>query len=142
MTSADISLPDDSGKKRFFYTDPLATAWMAKHFGMRFWNEKHEIQVLPIVDAERSYCTLIHPDSLHLLRPQYNDLVTNIHDDYNRKHRPCSGLVVGFLNQGKDVFVASGERHNGKTEFCEQTSAVKIIQRGGSVFFLPESEAA
>jgi hypothetical protein len=47
--------------------------------------------------------------------------------------------VVGFLNQGKDLFVATGERHNGKTEFCEQTSAVKVIQRNDTAFFWPES---
>jgi len=75
--------------RRFFYTDPLAAAWMAKHFkmdiriddpdgkvflettlihGLREWRDA--------ISASTGYKFYIHPDSLHLLDPRRDDLVT------------------------------------------------------------------
>jgi hypothetical protein len=64
---------------RHFYTDPLAAAWMAKHFGIEFrywrWNDL-SFQFTPVnaraveLDSSKLY---IHPDSLHLLEPQVGD---------------------------------------------------------------------
>jgi hypothetical protein len=59
----------------------------------------------------------------------------------NRKHRPCSGIVVGFLNRKRDAYVDVTARHNGKDYFCEEVSSLRIIQRDGKPFFWPEREA-
>ena len=71
--------------RRYFYTDPLAAAWMAKHFGMEFdWfsdqgngpvaqtPESIAHDILYPGTGGRYY---IHPDSLHLLEPQARDTV-------------------------------------------------------------------
>jgi hypothetical protein len=34
MAPTDIS-PSSSPSKRYYYTDPLAAAWMTKHFGVK-----------------------------------------------------------------------------------------------------------
>jgi hypothetical protein len=47
---------------RYFYTDPLAAAWMAKHFGMRFWNTEHEIHVLPLAENRKIVNVVWQPD--------------------------------------------------------------------------------
>lgn len=64
--------------KRAFYTDPLAAAWMAKHFGMKFVAAK-EVQQIHII-CENPYVIenshspyFFHLDSLALLEPRYGD---------------------------------------------------------------------
>jgi len=134
---------------RHFYSDPLAAAYMAKHFGMKYvsvheQNWSHPKQYLASRNPSEEWANgqwEIHQESLHLLSPKYGDLVTNTYDEYNSKHRPCSGIFVGSLNNGKDAYVSTGERHNGKNEFCEQVSSLRIVQRKGVSFFWPESEA-
>jgi hypothetical protein len=82
-------------EKRYFYRDPLAAAWMAKHFGMKFTDAEGErifarmgrnlyrkerrpaetgrfYEVAVFVDK-----VYIHPDSLPLLEPQENDVIYN-----------------------------------------------------------------
>lgn len=66
---------------KYFYKDPLAAAWMAKHFGMRFQDNGYEAspyeELLSHYDAGGDGKTFpkyyIHPDSLHLLEPQRGD---------------------------------------------------------------------
>jgi hypothetical protein len=63
---------------RLFYSDPLAAAWMAKHFGMKFQNQNNgaEITGQDIVEhaATGNTCRInIHPDSLSLLEPRVGD---------------------------------------------------------------------
>lgn len=60
--------------KRYYYTDPLAAAWMAREFGMRF--DSSTTTFLPVWSAkalvgsiEGKYKGYIHPDSEHLLEP-------------------------------------------------------------------------
>lgn len=83
---------------KYFYDDPIAAAWMAKHFGMEFviepsgdvvtWKEFGVVSLKSWV--ERFY---IHPDSLHLLEPQNGDCVIDddgwpykiIPDNFNSK---------------------------------------------------------
>jgi hypothetical protein len=85
-----------SPKCWYFYTDPLAAAWMQKHYGMRFltphgdelrWFDGKmmfgkpyplegsvlEGKTLLIESLDPHY---IHPDSLHLLEPRAGDLVS------------------------------------------------------------------
>ena len=105
--------------KRYYYTDPLAAAWMAKHYGMMFGIRHYEKIIwdceaqgmsgdwLPIKDWERIAADAadgnaqpayyIHPDSLHLLEP-----------------RVCDFTMLGG----------------------------QVFQRNGTVFHWPESEEA
>jgi len=65
-----------------YYTDPLAAAWMTKHFGMKFSTDsKFAANDRPIAIDDKYDKFYIHPDSLHLLEPQYNDIVLG--DDYS-----------------------------------------------------------
>lgn len=109
--------------KRYYYTDPLAAAWMAKHFGMRFYEglepfedgEPFEIEQYGILkEAARqawNECysknpyVYIHPDSLHLLEP--NKATDHIIHDENEQ-----GEILRS----------------------------RIIQRNGLAFMWPESE--
>ena len=71
---------------RYFYTEPLAAAWMAKHFGMRFadisgvelnWDAEFACFFLPGLSAKEQEWEgnhYVHPDSLPLLGPQPGDL--------------------------------------------------------------------
>ena len=79
---------------KYFYTDPLAAAWMAKHFGMKFEIEydtlyfgegDHKgkrINVNPLMTLKfnkdafdsKTLEWVISTDSLHLLEPQVGDL--------------------------------------------------------------------
>lgn len=142
----------------YFYTDPLAAAFMAREYGMLYtssiWaNVKvspHDSMILaydkerkiyPAIRADHAEFKLyIHSDSIEILKPMIRDLVTNTHNQYNRDNRPCSGLVSVIFNAGKSVYINTGERHNGKRDFCESVDSLKIIQRNNIPFFWPESE--
>ena len=54
---------------KYYYTDPLKAAYMAREFGVRFWNGEHELHHLPFVDAEAEGRNIIHPDSEHIFSP-------------------------------------------------------------------------
>lgn len=123
---------------RYFYTDALAAAWMAKHFGMKIAPDPREFPnaVNASFDANgvlQQACLAemgtpkwrkwyIHPDSLHLLEPQVEDLVT--------------------INGGESANIAT------HPEFCEALKAnadrfvapVKILQRNNTAFMWPERE--
>lgn len=115
---------------RYFYTDPLAAAWMAKHFRVNFRNGDHEMLVLAVSDGEVTWFVrhsnpplryieeeyYIHPDSLHLLNPQVEDIIFN-----DTSLMGCS-----------QVGICKGSMENG----------FRIIQRDGKPFFWPESEVA
>lgn len=103
---------------KYYYTDPLAAAWMAKHFGMQFSFDggmKYEEIWNLSIDSEPPF--YIHPDSLHLLEQQVGDAVQistgtcwKLHDTQN---------------------LAESERY----------PSLRIIQRNGVVFMWPETEA-
>jgi hypothetical protein len=90
---------------RFFYTAPLAAAWMAKHFGMEFLLEGG----VEVDDAgEFAYFNssfhgklYVHPDSLPLLRVRKDDIVqfteeavNNDRDGYTTRFGLYSGLNI------------------------------------------------
>jgi hypothetical protein len=104
--------------KRAYYTDPLAAAWMAKHFGMRFqrqidWGEPFiDITLCDILDSiyeSDPYRSYIHPDSLHLLESD-----------------PATDLTLYGI---ADVIE------------MRRPWANRILQRDGKPFFWPEFEA-
>jgi hypothetical protein len=117
--------------QRFFYADPLAAAWMSKHFGMTFINDLpddrgwsfqivsvREISlsnemtfVLSSVTAGNRF--YVHPKSLHLLEPQDGDLVVT--------------KTWGHL-QNYDERI--------------KVPITRIMQRGGVFFMWPESETS
>lgn len=73
-------VPAPSPQVRYLYTDPLAAAWMAKQFGMRFCDRTgFSVSADPSMwyMADRHHIAgslYVHPDSLHLLEPQQDDL--------------------------------------------------------------------
>jgi hypothetical protein len=135
---------------RWFYTDPLAAAWMAKHFGMRFTcqgNGYDPLQGKPFgievlyhfLDTGYASNLLpirIHPDSLHLLQPQIGDILNwqtgkgePWWEDHSRYIYPRQGT--------HDVFTAeSAARMLAKPEL-----SARIILRSGTAFMWPEREA-
>jgi hypothetical protein len=136
---------------RQFYTDPLAAAWMAKHFGMRFtacWlgpGPQREYECMPDdwhfeVHDNRTGRYYIHPDSLSLLEPRKGDLVSLPYGEY--------GIIESLEENGK---VACGTIHG--IAIMNRYMPLKaysarglvpahesIIQRDGKPFFWPERE--
>src|SRR5258708_34729609 len=98
--------------KCYFYTDLLAAAWMAKHFGMfltlptlksfDYANQKG-FKWESIAHGPYSEKYYVHPDSLHALEPQVGDWGTD--GEY-------SGEVGGVDASLTTICVP--ERHNGK----------------------------
>lgn len=82
---------------RYYYDDPLAAAWMAKHFGMKFEDSELRAAIrrvkkdMPPTDwrdpgnyisnqgwLRDGYYFYIHPDSLHLLEPRKGDAIKGL----------------------------------------------------------------
>lgn len=113
--------------KRYYYTDPLAAAWMAKHFGMVFdrWTEglgKWTGRLSgsdTLQDFEDCTQLFIHPDSLHLLEPRAGDLVQWLIHDGQGGYIPGAG-VYGY--------------------FCGKGKVERIVERDGKQLFWPEVE--
>lgn len=132
-------IPASQASFKYFYTDPLAAAWMAKHFGMRFngWQQggivSHsyrpgECDLSPegcfrapemLLLGERFY---IHFDSMHLLQPQVGDVASRRHTELGRANR-----IWFRINSD---YQASALRQTGTS----------IIQRSGWAFMWPERE--
>lgn len=121
--------------KRYFYTEPLAAAWMVKHFGMKFESCQNngvsaDYWPLTIAGHDESQRYYIHPDSLPLLEPQVGD--------WGRG--PYAGEVIGVSESLITIHVP--ERHNGKSHFCQPRSEFKVTSRNGVAFMWPEGEVA
>lgn len=134
---------------RYFYTDPLAAAWMAKHFGMKFYikiygalqkdfNDKYsEISDWENIMEEPlngwgDYTYIVHPDSLHLLEPQVGDLV---------KHGDDFPVIVQSNEDYNEVYSRNMES---TVHYCAledfEGDKYEIIQRNGISFMWPEVE--
>lgn len=132
---------------RYFYKDPLAAAWMAKHFGMKFLakstdDEGAEIEVdagLRFIDFDdrfdelwkHDFCYLgklyIRPDSVHLLDHRIDDLVRMVYMDDS----------VGFVVLDEYDFT-----HQGMIDSMRNlTINPVVLQRNGIPFHWPEVEA-
>lgn len=124
---------------KFYYTDPLAAAWMAKHFGMKIAPDPREFPnagdasfdengvlmqaSLAAMGAPKWRKWYVHPDSLSILEPQMGDLMTSEHRD---------GRIASFSKDGSFEDVDDYTWH--------KDIPVKIIQRNGFAFMWPESE--
>lgn len=134
--------------ERYFYTDPLAAAWMAKHFGMQIfapvfaagtgkysqsrtplpvwcWARKIEqAELAKNTDGERYY---IHPDSLHLLEPRVGDVV---------QFTACDYANQPGLQQSRVWW----KPYLDKWSLPQDAGNIRIIQRDGKPFHWPEKE--
>jgi hypothetical protein len=104
--------------KRYYYDDPLAASWMAKHFGMRFETWTGGVPA-DIGDLGNIY---IHPDSLHLLEPQDMDVMEG----------------TGSLDRSFWKMMGVPPEDEGKSYY--DSVPARIIQRNGLVFHWPHTE--
>ncbi|MFO0906837.1 MAG: hypothetical protein U0835_00455 [Isosphaeraceae bacterium] len=123
--------------KRYFYTDPLAAAWMGKHFGMVFFTpEDDDYQeevygwesVAGAFDFDGAERVYVHPDSVLLLEPQDGDWLEIKDADYHLG----SCLTSVWHGHSKALGLPQDHQYRGK-EF-------RIIQRDGKAFMWPESD--
>lgn len=138
---------------RYFYTCPLESAYMAKHYGMDFeiwrwdnceWNfaamhdrkkQRNGVtmsvasKILQNRGANRFY---IHPDSLHLLVLQKDDILITA---ANGVSAPYAVAKVNDDNGAASLYSASNIKL-GMSMF----DSWKIIQRNGLAFMWPERE--
>lgn len=139
----------------FYYTDPLAAAWMAKHFGMMFginhygkivwdcetqgatgeWSPIRDWEHIAAdaADGDAQPAYYIHPDSLHLLDPKEWDMGQRMRgvpvvicSDQNYAEFERAGIGRNYVALGDPLF----------------DSHFRIIQRNGLPFFWPEMEGA
>lgn len=122
----------------WYYTDPLAAAWMAKHFGMEFVDLENVFEAIDdfvhvIVEHDGPF--EVHPDSLHLLEPQVGDLCFFWDSEYDRND---AALVEQIDAHGcrwiTDRFDIR-ECKEGNDSFRS------IIQRNGIAFHWPEQSS-
>lgn len=112
---------------RHFYTDPLAAAWMAKHFGMRFCSSPDGVFMdvdMPVSLIDAGHRGYIHPDSLQVLRP----------------------IPTGEDGTWNDVCNVVGTRFFGTYDMClgygGSPSRIRVVERNGKAFHWPECEGA
>jgi len=116
---------------KYYYTDPMAAAWMAKHFGMKFTSSfelcdeySHQNHCYYQAQGVADDKLFIHPNSLHLLEPQVGDLCIR----YPDKRGHCNYCGMDWLLQiesKEDLQLWNGDIH-------------KIIQRNGIAFMMPK----
>lgn len=137
--------------QRYFYTDPLAAAWMVKHHGLKIHGPVHtavgaraiSIKPMPVwilaraIEAQEKgqayedakYC--IHHDSLHLLEPRVGDFfrwTTSAGKDWHETHHR-------FVREGAD------ERYTiGTAKRLIEELHGKILERNNMPFIWPQSE--
>ena len=107
--------------EKLYYTDPLASAYMAREFGVELINEDgHKYYVRNIITMHNLGKLYIHPDSYHIFEPQVGDVFSTTRADATSVE-----------------FVMSDIR---ATEFKHLiiTQGAKIIQRNNKPFFWPE----
>lgn len=128
--------------RRYFYTEPLAAAWMAKHFGMKFCrycNDSSDSPIYETLDEFEGYHDwpvggwdkyYIHPFSAYLLVPQDRDLLQIIGGHYH------DSVVMGTTIPNDMKAVWTGDADLQPTTF----QGAHIIQRNGIAFMWPEVE--
>ncbi|AWM36987.1 hypothetical protein GobsT_51300 [Gemmata obscuriglobus] len=118
----------------FFYSDPLAAAWMASRYEMVFCTATGEIIDRWVIDSLISttrnnpegvsgkYTKLfVHHDSLFLLEPILNDVIWTVREGFYEVQRICDVYDLPVHN----------------------TWALhRIAERNGIPFMWPEQEAA
>jgi hypothetical protein len=130
---------------RYFYTDSLAAAWMAKHFGMVF-REKPPLDdgwVDPLMNDRGRY--IICPDSMHLLEPRPGDKVSysfGVGQHAGEAWDEVKGIIAS--NDEGYPYTGNGEPYV-LVDDCDEfplSRLKEIFQRDGKPFMWPESEVA
>ncbi len=133
---------------RYFYTDPLAAAWMAKHFGMKFVvdNKSLYAERYMLIGEYRWMFDLnhvgkafeIHADSQHLLMPEIGDIIEFFYPGEEDKQ-------VCIITCGKDAVVYEQgidiDWVLGKNPMSVDALKCKIIRRNKAAFIWPEKES-
>ncbi len=142
--------------KRYYYDDPLAAAWMAKHFGMMFiaradtnlsmtphwgiWLKDYDLVCVPdsYTEGKSGIRFYIHPDSLSILEPMIGDLVSE-----DASLEDCALISKYLWECGEEYDLDPGHFFQfiiTREDFCLDCS-YKIIQRKGTPFHWPKVEA-
>lgn len=113
--------------KRYFYTDPLAAAWMWDKFRMKFVDSKGQKFV-------------VHSDSLYLLECRPHDLASILVD--GGKHFSGNRFLVycydGYFSKCNYSYLDDVE----DILLTKEYKVEQIVQRDGIAFMWPESEDA
>lgn len=126
--------------KRYYYTDPLAAAWMTRHFSMGLIINNSNGLKMPSLDFNwfslseadiKKYGLKyqVHHASLPLLDPQVGDLGLFVSEENGEYF----DNIVSFCKNRKDW-----ARHDGRE--MDESWFIKIIQRNGIPFMWPEVE--
>ncbi len=117
---------------KYFYTDPLAAAWMAKHFGMLFtpYHDDPPLAWEPSEDWPYRDRYYIYSDSLRLLEPDVGDIVF---ESAHGTVYPYEVTIEGFSQMG--YFSKKPLKYNGAYYVNG-----KIIQRNDIPFMCPQCE--
>lgn len=123
---------------RYYYTDPLAAAWMAKHFGMQYATEHKEDRLYDWPTEIRMPLEryVIHPDSLHLLEPMVGDLFVG-HNGLMRADETMYPKQGGGWESGVCYRIVDYRNRYLPEAWGDEK---KIIQRNGIPFMWPEKE--
>lgn len=135
--------------KRYYYTDPLAAAWMAKHFWIAyteplafgFNNGQFTIARSPHLDMHNESRYYIHPDSVRLLEPQLYDFYDMgedggiVHIVTNEEMQTIENDIPSISNQYITLELLCGNEPSGCYDF-----GWFPIRRDDKPFFWPESE--
>jgi hypothetical protein len=129
---------------RWFYTDPLAAAWMAKHFGMKFnlpngcecYFDEDVAEVLRPSFAG-GFKVYVHPDSLAVLEPREGDFVT--FDDLTARfsHQRGWGILCNIRPETHEYRYVYDD---GKAVYATSSPPKRILQRAGKPFHHPDRE--
>lgn len=135
---------------RYYYSDPLAAAWMSDKFLMRFeWDcrtlgkqsqgSAYEVPFCyDVISVDRMNSRpekyYIHPDSLHLLEPQAGDVATDTSN-------PALEVIEIDKGQYGGACQYSGKIELKNAKHRKEIGLLKIIQRNGKAFMWPEVEA-
>lgn len=124
---------------RYFYTDPLAAAWMVRHFGFRLgnrettiWYTENDIITRAFHPAIDSLPLYVHLDCEHLLQPQVHDVVSYLftsEPDYFSSTAKRTTQNYKSVTKGKLFSLRA-----------RNITELRIIQRNGKPFFWPERD--
>lgn len=139
--------------KRYFYTDPLAACWMAKHFGMTFigarelFEDERNVATVSVIHPGEVYelKSYVHPDSLALLNPLPNDLLYYGYGAFPHAGEAWDELRA-ILQPDDERYPVYGDGENYMLLDSGDLRPVwrleRIIQRDGKPFHWPEFEEA
>lgn len=127
---------------KLYYTDALKAAWMSREFGVLTYcinddgNETDDdfYAYLEAAQEESAFPFYVHPDSLSIFEPMEGDVVSYWYEsepDYHCSTAKRTREHIKRLTKAKMFYV----KHQ------SGISRMRIIQRNGKAFFMPEVEA-